>query len=45
MYNVVLTSAAHQNDSILLHAFFPFMIDHRILNIVLCAIQWELVVF
>ena len=46
IYNVVLISAVQQSDSVthiyVIHSYFIFlsiMVDHKILNIVLCAIQ------
>ena len=45
IYNVVLTSAIQQSDSVMhintffFLIFFSIMVYHRILNIVLCAIQ------
>ena len=50
MYNVVLISAGQQGDSIIhIHTFF-FIFFHtmvylRVLNIVPCAIQYDLVIF
>ena len=48
IYNVVLISAVQQSDSViwtLFFIFFSIMVDHRILNIVPCAIQQDLVVY
>ena len=45
IYNVVLITAVQQSDSVIrmytffLYIFFSIMVYHRILNIVLCAIQ------
>ena len=48
--NVVLISAVEQNDSVIhmctfFFIFFSTMAYPRILNIVPCAIQWDLVVY
>ena len=50
IYNVVLISAVHQGDSIMhiytfFFIFFPTMVYLRVLNIVPCAIQYDLVIF
>ena len=51
IYNVVLISAVQQSDlyiyiyTHILFIFFSSMVYHRILNIVPCAVQWELVVY
>ena len=49
IYNVVLISAVQQNDSVThihvyayIYIFLSIMVYYRILNIVPCAIQWDL---
>ena len=49
IYNVVLVSAVQQSDSLIhiyiyIFIYFSIMVYQRILNIVPCAIQWDLVV-
>ena len=49
-YNVMLVSAVQQNDSVihmcaLFFVFFSIMVYHKILNIVPCVIQPDLVVY
>ena len=49
IYNIVLISGAQQSDSVIIYIyprfkiFFSIMVYHSILNIVLCAIQQNLV--
>ena len=51
IYNVVLITAIQQSDSVIhiytvfFKIFFSIMVYHRILNIVPCAIQQDLVVY
>ena len=49
IYNVVLISAVQQSDLVIyMYIFFIFifvMVYHRILNIVLCGLQWDLVFY
>ena len=49
-YKVVLITVIQQSDSGIhtysfFFIFFSIMVHHRILNIVPCAIQWDLVVY
>ena len=50
IYDVVLISALQPSDSVIpictfFFIFFPIKVYPRILNIVPCAIQWDLVVY
>ena len=46
IYNIVLISTVQQNDSVIhMYAFFSIMVYHRILNIVLCDVHEDLVVY
>ena len=50
IHNVVLISAVQKSDSVIhIHTFFfilfSIMVNHRILNIVHCAVQQDLVVY
>ena len=40
-----LNNSVQQSDSVTFFIFFFIMVYYRILNIVLCAIQWDLVVY